>query len=56
MLAREYDISHTTLQVDHEGEVHGPQFLSLGEKPATRINGLTLRTTNRLQGRRKCAL
>ena len=37
LLAREYGISHTTLQVDHvgehEGEVHGPQFLSLGEKP-----------------------
>ena len=37
LLAREYGISHTTLQVDHvgdhEGEVHGPQFLPLGEKP-----------------------
>jgi cobalt-zinc-cadmium efflux system protein len=37
LLAREYGISHTTLQVDHvgdhEGEVLGPQFLSLGEKP-----------------------
>jgi cobalt-zinc-cadmium efflux system protein len=37
LLAREYGISHTTLQVDHvgdhEGETHGPQFLSLGEKP-----------------------
>jgi cobalt-zinc-cadmium efflux system protein len=37
LLAREYGISHTTLQVDHvgehEGEVHGPQFLSLGAKP-----------------------
>jgi cobalt-zinc-cadmium efflux system protein len=36
-LAREYGISHTTLQVDHvgdhEGEVYGPQFLPLGEKP-----------------------
>ncbi len=37
LLAREYGISHTTLQVDHvgdhEGERHGPQFLPLGEKP-----------------------
>jgi cobalt-zinc-cadmium efflux system protein len=37
LLEQEYGISHTTLQVDHvgdhEGEVHGPQFLSLGEKP-----------------------
>ncbi len=37
LLAHEYGISHTTLQVDHvgdhEGEVHGPQFLPLGEKP-----------------------
>jgi cobalt-zinc-cadmium efflux system protein len=37
LLAREYGISHTTLQVDHvgdhEGEVRGPQFLPLGEKP-----------------------
>ncbi len=37
LLAREYGISHTTLQVDHvgdhEGETHGPQFLPLGEKP-----------------------
>jgi cobalt-zinc-cadmium efflux system protein len=37
LLALEYGISHTTLQVDHvgdhEGEVHGPQFLPLGEKP-----------------------
>ena len=37
LLAREYGISHTTLQVDHvgdhEGEVYGPQFLPLGEKP-----------------------
>jgi cobalt-zinc-cadmium efflux system protein len=36
LLAREYGISHTTLQVDHvgdhEGEVHGPQFLPLGKK------------------------
>jgi cobalt-zinc-cadmium efflux system protein len=36
LLAREYGISHTTLQVDHvgdhEGEMHGPQFLPLGEK------------------------
>jgi cobalt-zinc-cadmium efflux system protein len=39
LLAREYGISHTTLQVDHagdhEGETHGPQFLPLGEKPGT---------------------
>jgi cobalt-zinc-cadmium efflux system protein len=37
LLGREYGIDHTTLQVDHvgdhEGEVHGPQFLPLGEKP-----------------------
>ena len=37
LLAREYDISHTTLQVDHvgdhEGERHGSRFLPLGEKP-----------------------
>jgi cobalt-zinc-cadmium efflux system protein len=37
LLEHEYGISHTTLQVDHvgdhEGEVHGPQFLPLGEKP-----------------------
>jgi cobalt-zinc-cadmium efflux system protein len=37
LLAREYDISHTTLQVDHvgehESETHGPRFLPLGEKP-----------------------
>ena len=37
LLAREYGIEHTTLQVDHvgdhEGETHGPQFLPLGEKP-----------------------
>jgi cobalt-zinc-cadmium efflux system protein len=36
LLSREYGISHTTLQVDHvgdhEGEVHGPQFLPLGVK------------------------
>jgi cobalt-zinc-cadmium efflux system protein len=36
LLARDYGISHTTLQVDHvgdhEGEMHGPQFLPLGEK------------------------
>jgi cobalt-zinc-cadmium efflux system protein len=37
LLEHEYGISHTTLQVDHvgdhKGEVHGPQFLPLGEKP-----------------------
>jgi cobalt-zinc-cadmium efflux system protein len=37
LLAREYGISHTTLQVDHvgdhKGEMHGSQFLPLGEKP-----------------------
>ena len=37
LLAREYGISHTTLQVDHvgdhESETHGPRFLPLGEKP-----------------------
>jgi cobalt-zinc-cadmium efflux system protein len=37
LLAREYGISHTTLQVDHlgdhEGEMHGSRFLPLGEKP-----------------------
>jgi cobalt-zinc-cadmium efflux system protein len=37
LLAREYGISHTTLQVDHlgehESESHGPRFLPLGEKP-----------------------
>jgi cobalt-zinc-cadmium efflux system protein len=37
LLAREYGISHTTLQVDHAGdhesETHGPRFLPLGEKP-----------------------
>jgi cobalt-zinc-cadmium efflux system protein len=40
LLAREYGISHTTLQVDHvgehEGETHGSRFLPLGEKPANR--------------------
>ena len=37
LLAREYGISHTTLQVDHvgehEGEMHGSRFLPLIEKP-----------------------
>jgi cobalt-zinc-cadmium efflux system protein len=37
LLAREYGISHTTLQVDHvgnhDGEMHGSRFLPLGEKP-----------------------
>src|ERR671910_3905985 len=37
LLAEEYGISHTTLQVDHvgdhESETHGPRFLPLGEKP-----------------------
>jgi cobalt-zinc-cadmium efflux system protein len=37
LLSREYGISHTTLQVDHvgehEGEMYGPRFLPLGEKP-----------------------
>jgi cobalt-zinc-cadmium efflux system protein len=37
LLAHEYGISHTTLQVDHvgdhESETHGPRFLPLGEKP-----------------------
>ncbi len=37
LLANEYGISHTTLQVDHvgdhESERHGPRFLPLGEKP-----------------------
>jgi cobalt-zinc-cadmium efflux system protein len=37
LLAREYGISHTTLQVDHvddhKGEMHGSRFLPLGEKP-----------------------
>ena len=40
LLAREYGISHTTLQVDHvgehEGEMHGSRFLPLGEKPDNR--------------------
>ena len=38
LLASEYGISHTTLQVDHvgdhEGTMHGSRFLPLGEKPA----------------------
>jgi cobalt-zinc-cadmium efflux system protein len=37
LLTREYDISHTTLQVDHvgdhQGTMHGSRFLPLGEKP-----------------------
>jgi cobalt-zinc-cadmium efflux system protein len=37
LLAEDYGISHTTLQVDHvgdhESETHGPRFLPLGEKP-----------------------
>ena len=37
LLAEEYGISHTTLQVDHVGdhedESHGQRFLPLGEKP-----------------------
>ncbi len=37
LLLREYGIEHTTLQVDHAGEhgreMHGSQFLPLGEKP-----------------------
>jgi cobalt-zinc-cadmium efflux system protein len=37
LLAREYGISHTTLQVDHAGDhesqTHGPRFLPLGAKP-----------------------
>jgi cobalt-zinc-cadmium efflux system protein len=37
LLAREYGISHTTLQVDHvgdhESEMRGLRFLPLGEKP-----------------------
>jgi cobalt-zinc-cadmium efflux system protein len=37
LLLREYDIEHTTLQVDHVGEhqgrLHGSRFLPLGEKP-----------------------
>ncbi len=40
LLAREYAISHTTLQVDHvgdhEGEMHGSPFLPLGQKPRNR--------------------
>jgi cobalt-zinc-cadmium efflux system protein len=40
LLAREYGISHTTLQVDHvgdhEGKMHGSRFLPLGEKPRDR--------------------
>jgi cobalt-zinc-cadmium efflux system protein len=40
LLAREYAISHTTLQVDHvgdhEGEMHGSRFLPLGQKPRNR--------------------
>ncbi len=40
LLAREYGISHTTLQVDHvgdhEGEMHGSRFLPLGQKPRNR--------------------
>jgi cobalt-zinc-cadmium efflux system protein len=40
LLAREYGISHTTLQVDHvgdhKGEMHGSRFLPLGEKPRDR--------------------
>jgi cobalt-zinc-cadmium efflux system protein len=38
LLAEDYGISHTTLQVDHvgdhESETHGPRFLPLGEKPS----------------------
>jgi cobalt-zinc-cadmium efflux system protein len=45
LLAREYGISHTTLQVDHvgdhEGETHGPQFLPLGEKPGNQRSSLS---------------
>jgi hypothetical protein len=37
LLAREYGISHTTLQVDHVGDhesaTQGSRFLPLGEKP-----------------------
>ena len=37
LLAHEFGITHTTLQVDHAGdhesETHGPRFLPLGEKP-----------------------
>ena len=40
LLAREYGISHTTLQVDHVGdhggEMHGSRFLPLGQKPRNR--------------------
>ena len=40
LVAREYGISHTTLQVDHvgdhEGEMHGSRFLPLGQKPRNR--------------------
>jgi cobalt-zinc-cadmium efflux system protein len=40
LVAREYSISHTTLQVDHEGdhegEMHGSRFLPLGQKPRNR--------------------
>ena len=40
LLASEYGISHTTLQVDHlgehEGEMHGSRFLHLIEKPGNR--------------------
>ena len=40
LVAREYGISHTTLQVDHvgdhEGEMHGSRFLPLGRKPRNR--------------------
>jgi cobalt-zinc-cadmium efflux system protein len=39
LLASEYGIAHTTLQVDHagdhEGTMHGSRFLPLGEKPAS---------------------
>jgi cobalt-zinc-cadmium efflux system protein len=40
LLADEYGVSHTTLQVDHvgdhEGQRHGSRFLPLGEKPDNR--------------------
>jgi cobalt-zinc-cadmium efflux system protein len=40
LLAREYGISHTTLQVDHvgdhEGEMYGSRYLPLGKKPRNR--------------------
>ncbi len=40
LLAREYGISHTTLQVDHvgehEGEMYGSRFLPLIDKPGSR--------------------